>query len=710
MVDEPERKRQKFSQEDGNDISQHKEKILKMSALGMSTAQIADVWHMNVTEVVRLLNQDPESSGQGKQALRSLVKRLMEDPTEFCCPVSHELMEDPVVAGDGFTYERSCIEDWLKERRKSPMTGATIKTSVLNPNQDKKSAIIAFKEETVAEILRVAPQLTGSDAANVLNRAEHFVRSNLPDAAARRKLSAVLLQRAKLPGVGKGGVIQELVSLLLEMQDDEKLQQFLCETEESELLSLLWKLDEEMVTSLHKTIRSASMSGSKPCRKMINKELACRFANRSMDDERLKKLWDLLQLKDVDDEEDWTKAAAVVLATFIDRLEVVVADLGMDVLSYARAYVEDHDSAKAFAEQFFSYDLGIANEAPTWPPQGSAKIFAEIASRIDDTHEEKLRFLMRAHEIDDFDDMIRKTLVKQLHHSIAQEWVLERGDGLELESLYLKLVLEDEQEISEEVMSRIRLAEDQLKALTAEQLMLLSAHLDRAGRCNDAARLAVDAAKHFAAEGHDEESQNALLKAFRMDRNNGDAWEGLVDVVSDLRREFKAKCRDVDELKRKCRDLEKAQSSKSDELPLMSFIWDLSSYDFQDFSKGERLNSDKFFLSSSGIRAWLVLVPKGCKSSKPDKAGGILYMDRAAKVKVKIHSNVYPFSRWDIDQDFSKSCVKPPLGYGNPNFMDRFEVESRGSISIHLMSIQAPNSTLRCVGPGSTFGPGEGWT
>ena len=26
-------------------------------ALGMSTAQIADVWHMNVTEVVRLLNQ-----------------------------------------------------------------------------------------------------------------------------------------------------------------------------------------------------------------------------------------------------------------------------------------------------------------------------------------------------------------------------------------------------------------------------------------------------------------------------------------------------------------------------------------------------------------------------------------------------------------------------------------------------------------------------
>lgn len=41
-------------------------------------------------------------------------------------------------------------------------------------------------------------------------------------------------------------------------------------------------------------------------------------------------------------QEDWAKAAAVVLATFIDRLEVVVADLGMNVLQYARAYLEDH--------------------------------------------------------------------------------------------------------------------------------------------------------------------------------------------------------------------------------------------------------------------------------------------------------------------------------------------------------------------------------
>ena len=35
-------------------------------------------------------------------------------PAQFPTVVAHS--QDPVVAGDGFTYERSCIEDWLKER------------------------------------------------------------------------------------------------------------------------------------------------------------------------------------------------------------------------------------------------------------------------------------------------------------------------------------------------------------------------------------------------------------------------------------------------------------------------------------------------------------------------------------------------------------------------------------------------------------------
>lgn len=35
-----------------------------------------------------------------------------EIPTEYLCPISNELMEDPVMTVDSFTYERKNIERW----------------------------------------------------------------------------------------------------------------------------------------------------------------------------------------------------------------------------------------------------------------------------------------------------------------------------------------------------------------------------------------------------------------------------------------------------------------------------------------------------------------------------------------------------------------------------------------------------------------------
>ena len=62
-------------------------------------------------------------------------------------------------------------------------------------------------------------------------------------------------------------------------------------------------------------------------------------------------------------------------------------------------------------------------------------------------------------------------------------------------------------------------------------------------------------------------------------------------------------------------------------------------------SESEHLrNSDKFFLSSSGIRAWLVLVPKGCKSSKPDKV--------PRTVSIPTHTKLW--KRFKFQQPFDK--------------------------------------------------------
>ena len=58
------------------------------------------------------------------------MQRLLKDPTELCCPLSYELMEHPVVAADGITYEHSWVEEQLQRvPGKSPMTGVPISTS-----------------------------------------------------------------------------------------------------------------------------------------------------------------------------------------------------------------------------------------------------------------------------------------------------------------------------------------------------------------------------------------------------------------------------------------------------------------------------------------------------------------------------------------------------------------------------------------------------
>jgi len=56
-------------------------------------------------------------------------------PPECVCPISHEVFADPVLAADGFTYERDCIEEWWRRRGpRSPMTGRAMPSTALVPN------------------------------------------------------------------------------------------------------------------------------------------------------------------------------------------------------------------------------------------------------------------------------------------------------------------------------------------------------------------------------------------------------------------------------------------------------------------------------------------------------------------------------------------------------------------------------------------------
>ena len=65
-------------------------------------------------------------------------------PPSFFCPISCELMVDPVTCSDGHSYDRSNIERWLLSSNMSPVTGLALPTRHLIPNHALRNAIEEF--------------------------------------------------------------------------------------------------------------------------------------------------------------------------------------------------------------------------------------------------------------------------------------------------------------------------------------------------------------------------------------------------------------------------------------------------------------------------------------------------------------------------------------------------------------------------------------
>jgi hypothetical protein len=71
---------------------------------------------------------------------------LHDEAEPFVCPLSLNLMEDPVVDPEGNSYERSAIESWLRVAGTSPITRKPLLALALVPNKSLKNAIDKYKQ------------------------------------------------------------------------------------------------------------------------------------------------------------------------------------------------------------------------------------------------------------------------------------------------------------------------------------------------------------------------------------------------------------------------------------------------------------------------------------------------------------------------------------------------------------------------------------
>ena len=61
------------------------------------------------------------------------LKRTRSLPPQFLCPITGEIMREPVTTADGHVFERTAIERWLKTHSTSPMTGMSLEHTSLAP-------------------------------------------------------------------------------------------------------------------------------------------------------------------------------------------------------------------------------------------------------------------------------------------------------------------------------------------------------------------------------------------------------------------------------------------------------------------------------------------------------------------------------------------------------------------------------------------------
>mmetsp|Transcript_16164 Transcript_16164/g.35254 ORF Transcript_16164/g.35254 Transcript_16164/m.35254 type:complete len:91 (+) Transcript_16164:143-415(+) len=66
-------------------------------------------------------------------------------PDHFLCPISLEIMDEPVICSDGITYEKREIKRWFLQHNTSPKTNVELLNKSLIPNYALKSGITKFQ-------------------------------------------------------------------------------------------------------------------------------------------------------------------------------------------------------------------------------------------------------------------------------------------------------------------------------------------------------------------------------------------------------------------------------------------------------------------------------------------------------------------------------------------------------------------------------------
>ncbi|XXG49135.1 hypothetical protein AAC387_Pa02g3401 [Persea americana] len=126
------------------------EVAVRFGVVGARCVQVGGV-AMGMEEVLREMEEVRRMAvawrqhwcdGYGRDRDRDDEMDGSDVPSVFVCPILQELMKQPYIAADGFSYEREAIEAWVRSGHDtSPMTNLKLQHTRLTPNHTLRSLI-----------------------------------------------------------------------------------------------------------------------------------------------------------------------------------------------------------------------------------------------------------------------------------------------------------------------------------------------------------------------------------------------------------------------------------------------------------------------------------------------------------------------------------------------------------------------------------------
>ncbi|KAJ6343011.1 hypothetical protein OIU78_010852 [Salix suchowensis] len=113
----------------------------------MEEGHLVEIFRFRGRELA--IGRDERIGYIGTKLARDSVSSLqLTPPKHLICPILQDLMNDPCVAADGYTYERKAIQKWLEKNDTSPMTNLPLPNKNLLPSYTLLSAIMEWKSKT----------------------------------------------------------------------------------------------------------------------------------------------------------------------------------------------------------------------------------------------------------------------------------------------------------------------------------------------------------------------------------------------------------------------------------------------------------------------------------------------------------------------------------------------------------------------------------